>query len=354
MESTLFSSTVKFSWDNSRPSSLTNHIYCDCNYQSLIADYDAAEGRLLRCQAQEKICFLPLMLKEVGIGLFEAYSAYGYGGFIGDLKLFDDDLIALRNFLSSQGIIAAFLRHSPFLSNHQLLPNNYKILNRYTYGVNLNAQTSFEAYLSELPQKLRWSANYALRAGLTIDIHPLDSISENQIINFYNIYKQLMESKGTSPYYLFNHRFFNNHSYYLGSSCVFAQINDSDSQNLGGAFFLLDNSGFVHYHLSAASLNAAKSQGMELLILKAIYHFGLQGYSKMHLGGGLMLDEKDGLSRFKAKFSHYKEKFYCTKLVCDEVNYARERARLPLSTPSLFLISDARSSQPITNKLLQE
>jgi hypothetical protein len=62
----------------------------------------------------------------------------------------------------------------------------------------------------------------------------------------------------------------------------------------------------------------------------------------LHLGGGHRLDETDGLSRFKVKFGTERLRFSCTKLVCDEVRYQRERARLPLKQPNLFLISDAR------------
>jgi hypothetical protein len=62
----------------------------------------------------------------------------------------------------------------------------------------------------------------------------------------------------------------------------------------------------------------------------------------MHLGGGHALDESDGLSRFKSKYSTERLDFFCTKLICDVGSYQSERAKIPLKKPAYFLISDAR------------
>ena len=86
-----------------------------------------------------------------------------------------------------------------------------------------------------------------------------------------------------------------------------------------------------------------KQQGMELLISAAIFRYGNQGLHALHLGGGHVLDESDGLSRFKAKFTSKRLDFCCTKLVCDESGYLMERERLPLAHPDFFLIADARA-----------
>jgi len=215
----------------------------------------------------------------------------------------------------------------------------------------LKRHDSFDDFLATLPQKIRWSVNYARRSGMVIEFHPLSNSDENDGVSaFYDLYKRLMVEKQTSGYYLFSDGFFRDHARLLGPYCELVELIDSSSKQLmGGAFFLLDKSGLVHYHLSAASKEAMRLQGVELLMASAKYRYGQLGYQAIHLGGGHSLDEQDGLSRFKSKFADRKLEFHCSTVVCDMDSYARERERLPLANPSYFLIADARGIPSMPN-----
>lgn len=324
-------------------------IYMNERYQSLLAAQDGSEARLLTCRAGNQVAWVPLLVREVGDGSREAYSAYGYGGIFGGLSLTDEAIDGLRAYLADVGIVALFLRHSPFLANQSALPDHLTRLNRITYAATLQGEGTFTDYLARVSQKLRWSANYALRAGLTVEFHRLKECSQENILAFYRQYATLMAAKGTSDYYRFSESFFLDHARRLGDDCELAKVTDSEGQFLAGAFFLLDKSGWAHYHLSAASNESMKLQGMELLMLSALHRYGQRGLTALHLGGGHALDESDGLSRFKSKFADRKLEFHCSSVVCDVVSYARERERLPLVHPSLFLISDARGTPPTSN-----
>lgn len=320
-------------------------IYMGRPYQALFAGHDCSETRVLKFTSHGANAYLPVLVRDLGGGQKEAYSAYGYGGMVGDLTLSDTDVASLQGFLSDASILALFIRHSPFLANHKRWPNRLVELNRHTYSADLNTCSCFDTYLKGLPQKLRWSINYARRAGLEVSFRPLSECSQRQINVFYRLYSELMQQKQTSAYYMFTEEFFLDHARTLGKYCELAEIVDPDSGNLlAGALFLLDETGWVHYHLSAATRTSMKLQGMELLLASAMYHYGSLGYKSMHLGGGHALDESDGLSRFKSKFADSKLNFSCTKLVCKEVSYQAERARLPLKHPGFFLISDARGA----------
>ncbi|MFC3626307.1 GNAT family N-acetyltransferase [Vogesella amnigena] len=321
-------------------------IYMSERYQSLFAAQDASEARLLLCRTGNQVAWLPLLVRKVGDGIHEAYSAYGYGGLFGGLTLTDECVHGLRAFLYDAGIVALFLRHSPFLVNQLLVPSHLTRLNRITYAATLQGKSTFTDYLAGMPQKLRWSANYAMRAGLTVAFHPLTEFKHDKILAFYRQYTALMAAKGTSDYYRFSESFFLEHARRLGNDCELAEVTDSEGQFLAGAFFLLDRSGWVHYHLSAASKKSMKLQGMELLMLSALHRYGQRGFTSLHLGGGHALDESDGLSRFKSKFADRKLEFHCSAVVCDLDAYERERNRLPLAHSSFFLISDARGIPP--------
>jgi hypothetical protein len=336
-------SEIRYAW---APALADGHLpaYAGAGYQSLLASNDCSEPVVLACgDPGAAAAFLPLLVRDLGSGAKEAYSAYGYGGwFGGEVALSAPDVERLKAHLADAGIVALFIRHAPFVDNRRAWPEGLATLNRHTYAVELNPAPSFEEGLARVPQKLRWSANFALRAGLRVSFHPLTECPEEKIKAFYAQYRELMEQKGTAGYYLFSERFFLDHALRLGAGCELAEVTDEQGRFLGGAFFLLDGSGWVHYHLSAARKEAMKLQGMELLMLSAVHRYGSQGYRSLHLGGGHSLDENDGLSRFKSKFSTRKLDFFCSTLVCDEAAYQRERAARPLSNPSFFLISDAR------------
>lgn len=346
---------VKYAWATPRSMPDAAPIYMRERYQSLFAAHDGCEAKLLACRAGDLRSWLPMLVRDMGGGVREAYSAYGYGGFFGDLTLEEADIDSLRRHLADEGIVALFLRHSPFLNNRRALPDSLSRLNRHTYAATLQAEESFSQLLARIPQKLRWSANFASRAGLKVHFHPLSDCPDEKILAFYREYVALMAAKDTSDYYHFSESFFLDHARRLGGDCELAEVVDGSGQFLGGAFFLLDQAGWVHYHLSTARREAMRLQGMELLMLSAFHRYGGRGHRSLHLGGGHSLDETDGLSRFKAKFASVKLDFHCTSLICDERTYLHERARLPLAYPSFFLISDARGVplKPVNGRMEQ-
>lgn len=337
---------IRFTWESPLSIPGSAPTYMGEGYQSLLATHDCSEARLLSCHVGDQSAWMPMLVREVANGTHEAYSAYGYGGLFGDLKLTEEDSNGLRTQLADAGIIALFLRHSPFLENQSAMPDGLTRINRHTYAATLRVEATFADYLARAPQKLRWSANYALRAGLRVAFYPLRDCPDGKIKAFYAQYAALMTDKGTSNYYRFSEQFFLDHARRLGDHCELAEVTDKEGRFLAGAFFLLDRDGWVHYHLSSAHREAMKAQGMELLMLSALHRYGNAGYKALHLGGGHSLDESDGLSRFKSKFADRKLEFHCSTLICDTAAYSCERARLPLARPSFFLISDARGMPP--------
>ena len=336
-------SRSKFEW-TPEFDDIHSTVYASKAYQKLFADNDGSEARVLKISSQGEHAYLPLLVKDLGNGAKEAYSAYGYGGLMGSVNLSEADVESLRNYLSDDSILAMFIRHSPFLNNHEQWPASSVALNRYTYKADLLSHNSFEEYLKTIPQKIRWSANYAIRSGLKISFHKLSECPHSKIMAFSHLYTSMLEKKNTSAYYFFEPKFFINFAESLGNSCEFVEIVDSKNENLcAGAFFLLDTDKWAHYHFSAVKKDMMNLQAMELLMTSAVYRYGRAGYQALYLGGGHSLDENDGLSRFKKKFASTKEKFFCTKTICQELKYKKERNRLQLKSPKFFLISDARN-----------
>ncbi len=317
-------------------------VYFSEEYCKLFASERKAVCQLLVILKEEKYLILPIIIEEISKGVKEAYSAHGYGGLIGDSCLNEEDIKVLKKFLSNHGIISLFIRHSPFLKNEQKIPKKYLELNRYTYLVKLRKYENLNHYLETLPQKNRWSINYAIRSDLTVSIDSFDDIDQRLIKKFYSIYRILMMNKNAEKEYLFSEEMFINHMKELRHKCEMISIKDGASEDLiAAAYFLLDKDGGVHYHLSACNEIAYSKQAMDLLMGSAIFHYGQESYKFLHLGGGLRIDESDGLSKFKKKYSTKVLKYFCTKIISDEVKYKSERAKRTINMPSYFLIADA-------------
>lgn len=321
-------------------------IYFTQAYQSLFAELDGAKTVCAYVNDGASKWYLPLLLREVGNKILEAYTAYGYGGIWAatgnpmSVALLEN----LREFLRTEGVVCAFIRHSPFLENHEWLPHGQSEINRTTYVRALTLGGDLDAFSAESAQKLRWSVNYARRHGLMTDFHPLRRCEESLIKEFYGIYHGLMDGKKTNDYYLFSEEFFLKHALQFGDNCELAAVRDpSSGKMIAAAFFLLDDSGWAHYHLSASHRDYMRLQPVELMMAEAILRYGNAGYRNLHLGGGHAADESDGLSRFKKKFATETRPFHLSCWICDNARYQAERARLPLKHPSFFLINDARS-----------
>lgn len=317
-------------------------LYFDVRYQTIMATYGNSKLALLTAKVNDEVNLLPMLVKNLGDGICEAYSAYGYGGFIGNIKLSSQQVESLKCYLAETGIVSLFIRHSPFLNNKNLIPAESSELLKYTYTVDLTYHDTFTNYLKTIPRKQRSTARSALKKGINVEFYPLNCCAYKKLQLFYTIYRDLASNKGFSDFHKLSESFFLDHAKVLKSDCEFAEITDSNGQVIGGALFLIDSTGWIHYHFSAVMRGQGR-EIMEYLILRAIYKYGNQGYLAIHLGGGHKLDESDGLSIFKRKFATRTMEFYCSKLICNQATYERERSRLPLKHSSRFLISDARS-----------
>jgi lipid II:glycine glycyltransferase (peptidoglycan interpeptide bridge formation enzyme) len=302
-------------------------VYATPGYQNAFAHYDSATPKTLVIKIEhEKALLLPLLMKQVGKESFEAYSPYGYGGVISDsaecrIAL---DAESIKDYLSKQMVTSVFLRHSPFLNNHQFFGQNEYELNRITYIVDLQQDITVDQFCQQQDSKLRWSISYARRHGIEVHFCKSNSSFRNLLKQFYHIYLALMVAKNVPTYYLFSFEFFCEHFESLSPNCELA-IAKSKGEVLGGAIFIFDNTGWAHYHLSAATQSGMKMQVMELIISEALVRYGCMGYSSMHLGGGHAIDQSDGLSRFKKKFASRTSEFMISKWVCDKEKYEHDR-----------------------------
>lgn len=325
-------------------------IYFKKHYLEIIADNDKAEYKILKIILKDgSEIYLPFLIKEIDKNIYEAYSVYGYGGFYSNnhnsniLKLeLKNNWTEFENFIKGNNIINLFLRNSPFLSNHDFVPEKFNEFNRITFIRKLKHYNNLRDFTKNAKQKLRWSINYAVKNGLKVEFRKYDNLEKDELLDFYRIYTKTMNYRDADEYYLFKLEFFKKHFFLLKNNCELALIMEKGSNKIvGGSIFLLDDLGLVHYHFSGHNRDYSRYQPMELLLSEAISRYGNLGKDMLHLGGGISIDNSDGLSKFKSKFATNKLNFYISKIIFDKEKYFKLRNKYHVLNSKMFLIKDA-------------
>lgn len=325
-------------------------IYFTKNYLKIIADNDKSEYKILKIILKDNSeIYLPFLIKETDKNIYEAYSAYGYGGFYSNnhnnkiLKLgLKYNWTEFENFMRDNNIIDLFLRNSPFLANYDYIPEKFSEFNRTTFIRKLKPYNNLEEFTKKVKQKLRWSINYAIKNGLRVIFRKYNDLEKDELLDFYQIYTEVMKHRETGDYYFFKIEFFKKHFDMFKDNCELALVTSKeDEKNIAGSIFLLDGLGIVHYHFSGVNRDYSKYQPMELLLAEAILRYGNSGKNMLHLGGGISIEGNDGLSKFKSKFATNKLDFYISKIIFDKEKYYKLRKKYKVLNSKMFLIKDA-------------
>ncbi|MBF8984173.1 GNAT family N-acetyltransferase [Lutibacter sp. B2] len=321
-------------------------IYYTNEYNIIFSKNDDAIYKNIEINfGKDKKIFIPIFIKEIEKDVYESYSAYGYSGFFSknsELKdLFKDNFYVFEEFMKNNNIIDLFIRNSSFLSNEKFIDDKHNFLNRSTYLIELKKYKNIDDFARQANSKIRWSINYARKNKIKIEFKQYNELTEDDLVKFYEIYINTMKERNVSEYYLFNYEFMKEHFQMLKENCELAlAINDQD-EIISGALFLSDNFDMVHYHFSGLNRLYSKYQVGQLLLGEAIVRYSNMNKRYFHLGGGNSLDESDGLSRFKKKFSTQTYKYYISKLIFDEKKYYDIRAKYNILNRDMFLIKDA-------------
>ena len=325
-------------------------IYFTENYLKIMADNDKSKYKILKIILKNSAeIYLPFLIKEIEKNIYEAYSAYGYGGFYSnsynnkDLKLeLKSNWKDFENFMKDNNIIDLFLRNSPFLSNHDFVPEKFNEFNRTTYMRKLKPYKNLEEFKKIAKGKLRWAISYAVKKGLKVVFKRYGDLEKNELKDCFRIYTEAMKYNEADDYYFFKIEFFKKHFYLFKDNCELALVMQKGSNKIiGSSIFLLDDLKLIHYHYSSFNRDYTKYRPMDLLLVEAILRYGSLGNTRLHLGGGISIEGNDGLSRFKKKFATSKLNFYISKIIFDKEKYYKLRKKYKVMNSKMFLIKDA-------------
>nr|WP_257219946.1 GNAT family N-acetyltransferase [Acinetobacter sp. YH12239] len=138
--------------------------------------------------------------------------------------------------------------------------------------------------------------------------------------SFIEIYLETMRYLNATDFYFFDKEYFYRMKRLLADKLKLVVVKCNE-QVIGASLFMLDN-GIIQYHLSGTTIDGKKYQPSKL-ILDYMIDWGVsQGYSFLHLGGGVG-GQQDALYKFKKGFTADEYSFYTVRLIINSVVYRK-------------------------------
>lgn len=250
-------------------------------------------------------------------GIYDSVTPYGYGGvlFEGDtseqnLRTFWKAYIeAMRN----EGIVDNFVRYHPVLANAIPMKQISNVIDLgQTIALDLSSP---ERIWKNITSKNRNTIRKAEKNG--IEIHHGHTWEELQ--QFIPIYNATMQKDNADEYYYFEEAFYKSICEDLSGhfELFYATLN---GQMIAASIMLFAN-GKMHYHLSGSVLEYRNLAPTNLLLYQAALWGYEQGFTTLHLGGGVGSGE-DNLYKFKAAFNRNSDyRFSIGKEIFDKHTY---------------------------------
>ncbi|WP_091233575.1 GNAT family N-acetyltransferase [Anaerobium acetethylicum] len=198
-----------------------------------------------------------------------------------------------QNYCRAHGIVAEYVRFSPWLKNHEDYSDIYEMkYNKYTVGVDLTKDFFNEEFSSKIRNRIRKAEKSGVR--VEFDFH---GETADELLGLYNL---MAEKNHIGEQYRFTSRFMSD----MVKACRNHQfiINVLHNEKVISSAMFIHGGEYIHYHLAGNDPECYEYQGSSLIIAKACEWGKSNGKIAMHLGGGPQ--GPDGsLLHFKKQFT---------------------------------------------------
>jgi len=298
-------------------------------YVALCAAQEGGEPRALYVADDGRAMLLPLIIRGIAGGGFDATSPYGYPGPVmsgtEDPAFARIALAAGRQVLKDAGIVSAFIRLHPLLNPSP--PMGVGTIVRHGDTVSIDLTLSTDRLWAQMRANHRRDITAALRLGY---VASMDDGWRHQE-TFRRLYRATMDRRSASPFYFFGDAYFDALREALGERIHLCVVERDGAITAGGLF--VETDGLVQYHLSGSGGDLGKIQPTKLMLHFVSGWAKARGNRALHLGGGVG-GRSDSLMQFKGGFSSLRHPFSTLRMVIDAPEYRRlVLARDPLLDP---------------------
>jgi serine/alanine adding enzyme len=283
----------------------------------------AERGRWALLSSPQGSWQIPLVIRELPSGRFDAVSPYGYAGAYAEPGLSPAESAALwsssATTLRDAGVVSIFIRESPMVAQAPR-PDGAQtaVADHPTFVVPLRSES---AMWSGMAGRSRTAVRKAERLGLNASIRVATPEDLHASGIFRTLYESTMSRVSAVPYYNFSDDYYSALCQGLGADLLIVEVVNEDKEPAAAAL-LMAHRRILHYHLSGSSLYGAKSGATNLLLWRAAQYAHLNGFESFFLGGGLAAG--DGLDRFKRGFGGRELSFRAYGLIIDAEGYEEE------------------------------
>lgn len=268
---------------------------------------------------------MPVVLTDLGDGLREATSPYGYSGIhvaegvtVADAE---NEWDSAHELLSGLGVVSLFMRFSPLDAHSVTMADRFEGLtirrSGTTYVVNIAERgRMWDGLKSSCRSRIR----KALKNGYTGDVRPAEGQDLAPGGDFRRLYDQTMQRLDAAPLYFFTDDYYTELLDGLGRNLLIAEVRDQAGDAVSAAL-LMRQGERLHYHLAGSTVDGALMGSNNLMMWTAIQFAFEQDLRQFHLGGGL--DDSDGLARFKRSFGGEALDFHTGRAVIDAAAFSR-------------------------------
>lgn len=288
--------------------------YYNLNYAKLYLSSPDDEVIVYKKEEDGKIFFnmaIKRAIKSIGNVIlddiyYDLETPYGYGGFYtntDDEEFLRKALKEYTEFCNSKEIIAEFIRFHPLNTFPKKFSKylDFCLYDRDVVFVDLNVgkEERWASYSS--------NTRYKIKKARHLEFKVFDSVSDDDIFNFYKIYIQTMNKNSADKFYFFSEKYFKD-LLSLKNTKLFLAFDDNHTV-VSGAIFI-ESEFLVSYHLGAKNYNI-NIVGSNYFLFDRIFDFySEQGKLYALLGGGRTSNPDDSLLKFKRKFSKITKPFY--------------------------------------------
>jgi GNAT superfamily N-acetyltransferase len=287
-------------------------------YVALCADQERARPCGLYVSDGVRSMLLPLMIRSIPGGGFDAVSPYGYPGPIGvgtdDQVFLQVALVAGLQVLREADLVSAFVRFHPLLN--QAPPEGIGTVVIHGDTVSIDLTLTAEEQWARTRLNHRRDITRAIRLGYA---GRMDD-EWTHLEAFKRLYRQTMERRDATAFYFFEDSYFESLRDALGGRLHLCVVERESEVAAAGLF--VETNGIVQYHLSGTDEASRHIQPTKLMMHFVTSWAKDRGDRVLHLGGGVG-GGADSLLQFKSGFSPPSHPFATLRAVIDEREYDR-------------------------------
>lgn len=307
----------------------TKGVYHQPDYVKFLQEhyYEDSEAELFVCGNEDEFIYypyfkrslatLPLKTRKIDLSrYYDIVSSWYYGGPLICASPGNKDLIA-EHFVSyfnthcrKSNIVTSFDRLDPNLKNHKIYERKEGVLTQNRLTVYVDLTEDEETIWRELGESCKRNLRKAGRSNLEIVKYQ----SPRDIRDFWEIYDGEMVRKNAVQRLRFPRKSFEELFTLLPGNADLL-LAKSDGRVVGG-FIIAHNKEIAHHFLSASLPEVRGERVNELLYYSVILHAKKMGCRIFDFQGG-----REGVFRFKSKFSQDRGEFYTYSMVWDQEIY---------------------------------